>query len=337
MTRKDQLVNDVLVKMRPHLGKTQMSILEDTLKEITFGLEIKEEETALANMDRTNDYIIELFRVKKAKLSPKTMEQYVRHVGYLLAVIQKPLTMMLEADIERFLRVYKRRGAANQTVNNCRGFLAAFFGWMRKSKLIAENPVENVDKHKVPVKMIEHLEPEQWEKLKTGCTTTRDRALLEFLRCTAMRDGEVPAVRICDVDWYEGKLVIFGEKSQRYRLVCIDRVAKEYLMKYLAERGCDTRSREPLFVASRGSRTALTKSGIYSSIKDIAKRAKMTVNVYPHLIRKTTATNIVRRGGTTDDAGDYLGHAEKNTAGQFYTYKSEDHIVEIFRLRVAAV
>lgn len=337
MERKEKLINDILVAMRPHLSARDMSILQDVLKDKLYGLSVTEEETGLACADQTNDYIFNLFWVKKGeKLSCRTADQYVRHAKALSDMAGKPLTMIVESDVDYFLRQCKRRGNQNSTINNVLRFLSAFFSWMRKSKLIRENPCENVDGYKVAVKKIEHLEPEQWERLKTGCRSTRDRALLEFMRCTAMRDGEIPAVRICDIDWHEGRIVIFGEKGHRYRLVCIDRVAKEYLLRYLEERGYQTGSREPLFVGTRTG-GVLKKSGIYSAVKEIAKRAQMPVNVYPHLIRKTTATNIIRRGGTSEEAGEYLGHVESTTAGRFYAYKGDDHIVEIFRQRVAAV
>lgn len=336
MTRKEQLVNDVLIAMRVHLTAQTMMILQDVLVQALYGVDIVEEQTALATRDMTNEYIMELFRTKKApKLSEKTAEQYIRHINALLDVVQKPLTQIKESDVEYFLIKYKKRGNINRTVNNCKRFISAFFTWMRKAKLITENPCENLDKFKETAKPIEHLEPEQWEQLKSGCRSTRDRALLEFLRCTAMRDGEVPEVKVCDVDWYDGKLVIFGHKSDRYRLVCIDRVAKEFMMKYLEERGVSQSSREPLFTG-RGKKV-LTRSGIYDAVKRIARRAHMDVEVYPHLIRKTTATNIIKRGGSSEEAGDYLGHADKNTASQFYTYKSDDYIINIFRSRVAAI
>lgn len=337
MTRKDQLINDVLISMRVHLTAQMMTILQEVLIQAMYGVEIVEEQTALATRDMTNEYIIELFQTKKApKLSETTVDQYIRHIKAFLDVIQKPLTQVKEADVEYFLLKYRKRGNINRTVNNCKRFISAFFTWMRKSKLITENPCENLDKYKETAKPIEHLEPEQWEQLKTGCTGTKDRALLEFLRCTAMRDGEVPAVRVCDVDWYDGKIVIFGHKTDRYRLVCIDRVAKEFLLKYLEERGISQSSREPLFPSGK-TRKALKRSGIYSAIKRIAQRAGMDVNIYPHIIRKTTATNIIKRGGDSEKAGDYLGHADKNTANQFYTYKSDDYIINIFRSYVAAV
>ena len=337
MTRKEQVINDVLMAMRVHLTAQMMTILQDVLMQAMYGVEVVEEQTALATRDMTNEYIIELFQTKKApKLSEKTVEQYIRHINAFLDVIQKPLTHITENDVEYFLIKYRKKGNSNRTVNNCKRFISAFFTWMRKTRLITENPCENLDKFKETAKPIEHLEPEQWEKLKTGCNSTRDRALLEFLRCTAMRDGEVPSVRVCDVDWYDGKIVIFGHKTDRYRLVCIDRVAKEYLMKYLQERGISQNSREPLFIA-RGTHDALKRTGIYSAVNHIAARARMDINVYPHLIRKTTATNIIKRGGDSEKAGDYLGHVEQNTANQYYTYKSDDYIINIFRSYVAAV
>lgn len=338
MTRKEQLINDIMVGMRVHLTTQLMTVLREVIVQAMCGVDITEAQTELATVDNSNGYILELFSARKApKLSAKTVEQYIAYVNALVALINKPLVRMTESDIEYFLMMYKRRGVSNVTVNNARRYLSAFFTWMRRARLISENPAENVDAYKETAKMIEHLEPEQWEQLKTGCKSIRDRALIEFLRCTAMRDGEVPAVRICDVDWHNGCITIYGHKTDRYRVVCIDRVAQDYLNRYLAERGVSQGSKEPLFVGKGTSGKALSNSGIYSAVKAIARRAQLDVNVYPHLLRKTTATNIIRRGGSTEEAGEYLGHAERNTAGRHYAYKGDEHIVQIFKQRVAAI
>ena len=337
MTKKEEIKNDILIAARVHLSAQQLTILEDIIDNTFYGVDVIEKQNALSTHDNTNDYFMELFLAKKAsKLSNKTAEQYIRHVKALIDVVQKPLNMITEEDIDYFLLIYKKRGNKNSTVNNCRRFISAFFTWMRKSKLIVENPCDNVEKYTEIIRRIEHLEPEQWEQLKTGCVTSRDRALLEFLRCTAMRDGEVPFVHINDIDWQEGKVVIFGQKSKKYRLVCIDRVASDYLRKYLKERGVSENSNEPLFVCTK-NKNVLNREGIYASIKQISKRAKMSINVYPHIIRKTTATNIIKRGGSVVEAGEYLGHADRNTAGQYYAYRGDDHIITIFKNRIAAV
>lgn len=337
MTKKEQVINDILIGMRVHLTAQLMAVLQDVLTCVLYSVDVREAQTELATADCTNSYIMELFAVKKApKLSERTADQYVRYVNALLALVNKPLVRITEADVEYFLLCYKQRGNSNRTVNNARRFISAFFSWMRRAKLIHDNPVENIDPYKETVKPIAHLEPEQWEQLKTGCCSNRDRALIEFLRCTAMRDGEIPGVRVCDIDWHDGRITVYGHKSDRYRVVCIDRVAQDYLRRYLSDRGISATSQDPLFT-SRATSKALSSSGVYSAVKTIARRANMDVNVYPHLIRHTTATNIVRRGGTTEEAGEYLGHTERNTAGRYYAYKDPDRVVKIFEQRVAAV
>ena len=66
-------------------------------------------------------------------------------------------------------------------------------------------------------------------------------------------------------------------------------------------------------------------------------RAHMERRVYPHLFRKTTATNITRRGGSVQDAGDYIGHKDNSVTARFYAFKGKDHTEEIFRKYVAIV
>lgn len=337
MNKRDELINDIMIKMMVHLSPQLLAVLKDILVQTMHDIVVTKESTDITTYDNTNTYIIELFNLKKAeKLSKGTVEQYMRHIRLLVALIQKSLTKISESDIEYFLALYKKKGNSNCTVNNCKRYLSAFFTWMRKAKLITENPAESIDNYKESGKQIEHLEPEQWEQLKTGCRNNRDRALLEFLRCTALRDGEVPQIHISDVDWSDGKITVYGQKSDKYRLVCIDRVAKKYLLKYLEERSESLDSKAALFSSDKSGMT-LSKGGIYASIKRIAKTAQMGINVYPHLLRKTTATNIIRRGGSVEEAGEYLGHAERNTAGKYYTYKGEEHIMDIFRKKVAAV
>lgn len=135
MTRKEQVVNDVLIAMRVHLTAQVMTILQDVLIQAMYGVEVVEEQTALATQDMTNEYIIDLFNTKKApKLSERTAEQYLRHINLLIDVIHKPLTQITENDVEYFLMKYKKKGNTSRTVNNCKRFISAFFTWMQEIK-----------------------------------------------------------------------------------------------------------------------------------------------------------------------------------------------------------
>ena len=89
---------------------------------------------------------------------------------------------------------------------------------------------------------------------------------------------------------------------------------------------------------SKGAKfVPLSKDGVYYAVKTIAKRSELAKNVYPHILRKSTATNIIRRGGSDELAGEYLGHTPSSVTGRHYTYKGADHIVEIFNKYVRAI
>lgn len=338
MSAKEKLKNDIILGMHMHLDCNTQAILEAVVVKAIQNLDIKELETLPATVDNTNQYIMQLFDAKKApKLSNMTAEYYKMTLNEFMALINKPLNKISESDIEYYL-LAKRPNNTNASLNNLRRNLSAFFTWMRKEKLISENPCDGVEPYHIIEKPIDHMEATEVEKLKLGCKYKRDRALIEFMRSTAMRRGEVPAVRICDIDFRSGKLVIFGGKSQKYRTVFLDGVTIHYVREYLKEREVSEGSREPLFTHIRGDKTkGLDADGVYASIKDIAERAGMDRRVYPHLFRKTTATNICRRGGSVDAAGEYLGHAPKNVTDRHYTYKGDRHVEQIFHNFVEAV
>lgn len=338
MNTKERVRNDILVGMRMHLDTCTMAILDAVIVKAVQNVEMTEATTLPATCDDTNQYIIQLFDTKKApKLSPMTVEYYKMTLNEFITLINKPLNKVSESDIEYYL-LAKRPNNTNASLNNLRRNLSAFFTWMRKEKLIGENPCDGVEPYQVAEKPIDHMEATDVEKLKLGCKYRRDRALIEFMRSTAMRRGEVPAVKICDIDFRSGKLVIFGEKNQKYRTVFLDDVAIHYVQEYLKERKVSEVSREPLFTHVRGDKTkALDADGVYASIKDIAERAGMDRRVYPHLFRKTTATNICKRGGSVDAAGEYLGHAPKNVTDRHYTYKGDRYVEQIFHNFVEAV
>lgn len=339
MSKKEIILNNILIAMRIKISKNELQMLEQVIIKELYNVEIIERETLPATVDNTNNYIMELFMAKKApKLSEQTVEQYINAVKNLVTTVNKPILSITNMDIEYFLQSHKRKGNSNVSINNIRRNLSAFFTWMRKSKLILDNPCEQIDPWKETDKPIDHMEPEETEQLKNGCINKRDRALLEFLRCTAMRREEIPCVKISDINWNNGKIVIYGQKTNAYRLVCLDSVGIHYIKEYIAERGIQCNSNEPLFTHLRGDkRKVLEKDGVYNAVKNIGKRANMERRIYPHLFRKTVATNVIKRGGSEEAAGEYLGHKPRTVTGRHYAYKSDDYIMEIFKRYVATI
>ena len=339
MTKKELFKSEILMKMKRHLDASMISILDVVLSDALYKVNIVDMETLPATQDMTNEYILQLYELKKGgKLSEETMRVYMFSLREFLRCVNKSFLQVTQEDVEQYLREKKRRGNNNKSLNNKRRKLNTFFDWMRKNELIQKNPVENIEPFTESLAPIDHLDPEEMEKLKSACRSKRDRALLEWLRCTAMRKGEISSVNINQINWAERKAIIYGQKGHAYRTVCLDSVAVHYLLEYIEERGLDIRSSQPLFTHSKGDTAQpLSKAGIYAEIRRIGQRSGLNRRIYPHLFRKTVATNVIRRGGTDADAGEYLGHKPQGVTARHYAYRSEDHVIRIFQDYVAAI
>lgn len=338
MTKKEMFKSEVMIKMKYHLDRNQMAMLETILSELLYQMDIVDAVTLPASVDTSNEYILDLYELKRSMgLRPKTMKVYMSTAKEFVRYLNKSLVQINKDDIEYYLRAKIREGNTGASMNNKRRKLNSLFVWMKNNKFILENPMEGIGCFKETLKPVDHLTAEEMEQLKAGCQDKRDRALIEWLRSTASRIGEVPHVSINQINWNSGETMIYGGKTDAYRTVYLDRVALRYLLEYITEeRGLTTQSGQPLFTHSRGDKSrGMTEYGLYTQVKRIAYRSNLERRVYPHLFRKTTATNIVRRGGSTEDAGLYIGHKPQGVTSRHYV--SRESVSKVFREYVEAI
>lgn len=350
-TQKEILRDTILTEMKPFLDEAMLDVLNQVIVKALFHVDVTESETLPATRENTNEYILQVYMTKKApKLSPKTVKYYMLTIKNFIAFIQKSLLDVTDMDVEYYLQAYARKGNQAATLNNERRNLSAFFTWMRKSHMIADNPVDSVEQFKEIDKPIEFLEDWEMETLRDACKVKvqnkvthmeeyreclRDRALIEFLRSTAVRVSECVSVNVQDINWQTGEITVYGQKNRSYRTVCLDDVARYHVKKYVDSR----KDAEPgLFVAGRGDRKRLTKPGIECAIRTIAARAGMQRRVYPHLFRKTTATNMAKRGCPRELIAFYLGHKNGNTktVNKHYAATDPAQVLAAFRQYGAA-
>ena len=187
---KSQVINNIMMQMSMYIDRAAVDILQKVLEEQFVFLNMEQITTLPAEINRSteekNRYLAGLYRVKKRNLAKETLEQYMRAIKSLAAVIDKPYTEMDELDIDYYLQCYEQRnvsrtGKKNQasTVNNERRYLSAFFTWLRKEKFTQGNPVELVEPMKEIRKPIDYFRPAQMEELREGCESLRDRAIVE--------------------------------------------------------------------------------------------------------------------------------------------------------------
>ncbi len=335
---KADIINNILVAMSRHItDNSLLGILERVVREQLVRVEVKEIPTLPAQWkdeaSKRNQYLIQLFILRKKNLGRKTMEGYLNTVKRLIIELDnKPLDQVDTTDIEWYLSRYEQRKGQNgekieaSTYNNERRFLSAFFGWMRKMKLIDENPVESTEPKKEYRKPIDYYRPEEIIRLRDACRTLRERAIIEVFRSTGARVGEIADIKINQVNTDTGEILIKSEKSGRFRMIYLDDDARHYYKAYLDART----DRSPyMFTQSRKPYGKMTTCGYRTIIKAVGQRAGLTCRVYPHKSRKTLGMNMKEKEIDLGIIQEILGHASPETTSLYYAQSTPKKLREV--------
>ena len=139
----------------------------------------------------------------------------------------------------------------------------------------------------------------------------RDLAILLLLVRLGMRRGEVARLRLEDIDWRAGELLVRGKGSRIERLPLPADVG-EALASYLREgRPVDAETRA-VFMRVRAPRAAMTPPGITQVVVSAGKRAGLG-EVTPHRLRHTAASELLRHGAPLSEIGQLLRHRTELT------------------------
>jgi integrase/recombinase XerD len=146
----------------------------------------------------------------------------------------------------------------------------------------------------------------------------RDKALLELFYSSGLRVSELGALTLQQIDLEGGYARVFG-KGSKERVVPMGGRAREALSAWVASgrpHYVKPRTRSELFLSSRGA--ALSRVSLWSIVKKHARRAGITQNVKPHLLRHSFATHLLSGGADLRAIQEMLGHASISTT-QIYT------------------
>jgi site-specific recombinase XerD len=137
-----------------------------------------------------------------------------------------------------------------------------------------------------------------------GC---RDFALLTLLARLGLRVGEVAALRLDDIDWRSGEIVIRGKGGRTDRLPLPVDVG-EALAAYLRRRRRRAGHRQ-LFLTVRAPDGGLSSTAIRAVVRRAWKRAGMP-DLGAHRLRHSAATEMLSNGAQLSDIGQVLRHRD---------------------------
>lgn len=255
------------------------------------------------------DYLQEFLDVKALEgCSKATIENYKFNLNkFLLGVGKDPIEIATQ-DIRKYLADYKReRGVSNTTLDNMRRVFQSFFTWMHREGYILKDPCAAVNKIRADKIIKNPYSDEEMELMREAAKNLREKAIIEILYSTGMRIGELEKLNKDDIDFVNGKAIVFG-KGAKEREVYFNVKAQLALKKYLENRN-DTN--EALFVGLQSPYNRLKVSTYEKILRELGGRCG--VHCHPHRFRRTCATILLNKGMPIQEVSKILGHAKLET------------------------
>ncbi|HEY5248347.1 MAG TPA: site-specific integrase [Dermatophilaceae bacterium] len=159
------------------------------------------------------------------------------------------------------------------------------------------------------------IDPEAARRLVASCDRRtavgrRDHAIILCLWRLGLRAGEVAAIRLDDINWRAGELLVHG-KGARDEALPLPGDVGESIAGYL-RRGRTGYESRALFLRATAPLGALSGSGVRWVVYLACDRAGLK-RVGAHRLRHTTAAHLLQQGASLEDVAQVLRHRNVDT------------------------
>ena len=217
--------------------------------------------------------------------------------------------------------------------------LRAFLRYLLVQRDIATLSPDKIELPKQGSRSIAFLTLEQMERLLSSPKISsnaglRDRTILETLFSTGLRVSELVSLNRDQVDLERKEFGVRG-KGNKLRVVFLSDTAREWIERYLRARKDNFK---PLFIRysgavnaqKNGEKMRLTARSIQNIVAKYAKRSGLPIEVTPHTLRHSFATDLLISGADIRSVQEMLGHESIRTT-QVYTHVTHRHLKEVHK------
>jgi len=188
-----------------------------------------------------------------------------------------------------------------------------FLKFLKENDIIAGNPAETVIRARKEEKDPTVLFKNEYKALLFEAQgNSRDYAILLTFLKSGIRESELAALEIGDIDFVHDELIVREGKGKKERKIPLMPELKRVLKRYLADRDQQDNivDDETLFLARNG--TSLNPSSIRKLVKKYYTKAGVRKSGV-HTLRHTFSAHNVNNGMPIADLQKVLGHKKKET------------------------
>ncbi len=238
------------------------------------------------------------------------------------SVSQSELKKRLGPVVREFNRRLGVEGLSNRSICRVLSAIKSYFKYLHRKGITPDDLGARIMTIRFEKKLPRYLLETDIERLMQfpdpdTFQGSRDLALIELLYSTGCRLGEMPTVRIDDLDLEGGCVRIFG-KGRKERLAPIGEYARTAINNYLEKRIAkfpDVRHNE-LFLNRLGG--ALTRRSMSRIVWKYTQMLGTVDPFSPHKLRHSFATHLLDRGADIMAIKEMLGHTSLSST-QIYS------------------
>lgn len=265
--------------------------------------------------------------------SKKTIENYNRDLNKFFKFLNdykiKDIKKITKETVRLYFLKQKNNNISNRTLGRYYSSLNSFFLYSIEHEYIGVNPLKFIDYPKYTKKIPEYIYDSQLEKLLNEKTSEnveielRNKLIIHLLLDTGVRVSELVNIKVRDIDVEERIIKVFG-KGSKERFVFFTSKTKELLINYFIKRK-EKAITDNLLINYKGEK--LTERSVQKIIKLVGE--KIGLDIHPHLLRHTFATDLLNKGADIRMIQELLGHENLDTT-QIYTHVSNSRVKEVY-------
>jgi integrase/recombinase XerD len=289
------------------------------------------------------DQYINFIKIEKG-LSPNTIESYSHDLRRLCEFLEQKkiasLNNVEESHILAFLIFLHKHEMDSRSVSRNLVSVRSFFKFLRREKIIKDDPTAKVEFPKKWQKLPEVMPVSEVDRLLTAPDLNdslgfRNYAILQLMYASGLRVSEVVNLSLNQLtlgttDFDQTYLMTMG-KGSKERIVPVGKQARQVLKEYIETvrpKFANTSSPDRLFLSRHGNE--LTRQQLWNIITKLVRKAGIKRHVTPHTMRHSFATHLIEHGADLRSVQTMLGHADI-TSTQIYTHMNTTHLKDLYK------
>jgi integrase/recombinase XerD len=269
-------------------------------------------------------------------LSMNTISSYIYDINnfneYLDAGYGLELTRTRKAQILTYLVNLQKQGKSSSTISRTISSLKNFFEFLKKEKLIEDNPAISIHSPKQVKKSPAILTEEEVSLLmKQPDTNTfkgsRDSAILELLYSSGIKVTELINIKKNNINLNAGIINILGQKE---RVVPLSQYANNAILNYVNNFRNKRCKEENEFVFVNITGEPISRQGIWKTLKFYEKKMNLNKELSPQILRNSFAVHLLSHGADIGTVQELMG-LNSFAAAQNYLSSVEFKSLEVFK------